>query len=440
MKLIKFGGKLLPLPMFGRIFFALIALTIAAAVMIGATFGAYQERVTAMTLAPVWAAVIKTEEQQPRPPATASELPRRELELNMRVSVFTGAPPAQAYSIASDRRTVALVDALAESGVSVIDTRLDDTSELPVTWLQVQPAQGEARWIGLTGGVQPSLFRARVWRMLGLLILFLLIAAWFTSRWVVRPMARLSQQVDAIGRGEVPTEGVRGAREIERLGTALTSMARQRAAFDEQRRVMLMGVSHDLRSPLTRIRVAADLLDAEAPLRELIVRNVEHADAIIESFLSYVRTDAERVDDSVDLSSVAASAARLSDLPADRIRITPEVRVRGNATMLQRLIINLLDNALRHGAHPISLTVERSAGHAIVTVEDHGPGIVDPRRMLQPFERGDTSRSQGGAGLGLAIVARIVERHSGTLEIGRAGDTGTRVVVHLLLIQASPHH
>ena len=97
-----------------------------------------------------------------------------------------------------------MVDALAEAGISITDTRLDDTSELPVTWLQVKPSQGEARWIGLAGGVQPSLFRARVWSMLGLLILLSAIAAWFTSRWVVRPMARLSQQVDAIGRGEVP--------------------------------------------------------------------------------------------------------------------------------------------------------------------------------------------------------------------------------------------
>ncbi|MBC8118222.1 MAG: HAMP domain-containing protein [Burkholderiaceae bacterium] len=429
----KFKMKLLPLPMFGRIFIALIALTVSAAAMIGATFGDYQERVTAMTLAPMWAAAIKS--AQERQTGNQPEPPRHELELNMRVSVFAGPPPPQAYSIASDRRTVALVDALAESGISITDTRLDDTSELPVTWLQVKPPQGEARWIGLAGGVQPSLFRARVWRMLGLLILFLLIAAWFTSRWVVRPMARLSQQVDAIGRGEVPTEPVRGAREIERLGTALTTMARQRAVFDEQRRVMLMGVSHDLRSPLTRIRVAADLLDAQAPLRDLIVRNVEHADAIIESFLSYVRTDAERVDDRVDLSGVAGSAVRLADLPTQHIRIAPNAWVRGNATMLQRLIINLLDNAARHGAQPISFALECNAGQATLIVEDHGPGIADPKRMLQPFERGDASRSQAGAGLGLAIVSRIVERHAGTLEIGAAEPGGTRVTVRIPLIE-----
>jgi len=420
--------KLLPLPMFGRIFIALLVMTISALILIAATFSDYQERVTAQTLAPMWAAAIRTEQEQPG-------AQRRELDLRMRIDVLSGAPPPQAYSIARDRRTIALTDALALSGISVIDTRLDDTSELLVTWLQVQPSQGEARWVGLTGGVQPPSFRMRALAVLGVLILVITIAAWFTSRWVVRPMARLSTQVDAIGRGEVPTEVVRGTREIERLATALTTMARQRAAFDEQRRVMLLGVSHDLRSPLTRIRVAADLLEEKAPLRDLIVRNVEHADAIIESFLSYVRTDAEQVADDVDLSAVANSAARLAGLPAAQVRIAPKVFVSGNATLLQRMLTNLLDNAARHGAPPIllSLSVNRGEHQATLAVEDHGPGIVDAQRMLQPFERGDASRAQGGAGLGLAIVARIVERHEAALEIGTVGGGGTRVTVRLPL-------
>jgi len=222
---------------------------------------------------------------------------------------------------------------------------------------------------------------------------------------------------------------------MERLGAALTTMARQRAAFDEQRRVMLMGVSHDLRSPLTRIRVAADLLDAQTPLRELIVRNVEHADVIIESFLSYVRTDAEHVQDTVDLSAVAGSAARLAELPPAQMHVEPGVGVRGNATMLHRLISNLLDNAARHGAPPVSLSlaIDRRTRQALLVIEDHGPGIADAQRMMQPFERGDASRSQGGAGLGLAIVSRIVERHGGTVEASTAARGGTRILVRLPL-------
>ena len=159
----------------------------------------------------------------------------------------------------------------------------------------------------------------------------------------------------------------------------------------------------------------------------------EHAEAIIESFLSYVRTDSESVEDSVDFSALAASAARLAGLPTAQVRVAAGVHVRGNATMLQRLLGNLLDNAVRHGAPPvtISLTIDRGTRQAIVIVEDHGPGIVDPKRLLQPFERGDASRAQAGAGLGLAIVARIVERHAGTLAIEEVVGGGTRVIVRV---------
>ncbi len=152
-----------------------------------------------------------------------------------------------------------------------------------------------------------------------------------------------------------------------------------------------------------------------------------------------MRTDAEHVHDDVDLSGVANSAARLAGLAAAQVRIAPKVFVPGNATMLQRLLTNLLDNAARHGAPPIllSLAINRALGEAVVMVEDHGPGIVDAQRMLQPFERGDASRAQRGAGLGLAIVARIVERHAGTLDIGAVDGGGTRVTVRLPLAKAA---
>jgi signal transduction histidine kinase len=118
----------------------------------------------------------------------------------------------------------------------------------------------------------------------------------------------------------------------------------------------------------------------------------------------------------------------------------PKVMVRGSATMLQRMLMNLLDNAARHGAPPVSLalSVDRAKSEAVLAVQDHGPGVVDPKRMLQPFERGDESRAHGGAGLGLAIVARIVERHGGTLDIGAVETGGTRVTVRLPVARGAP--
>ena len=107
--------------------------------------------------------------------------------------------------------------------------------------------------------------------------------------------------------------------------------------------------------------------------------------------------------------------------------------------MLPRLFGNLLDNAVRHGAPPVtlSLMIDRGARQASVVVEDHGSGIVDPKRMLQPSERGDASRAQGGAGLGLAIVERIVERHAGTLAIEGVEGGGTRVTVKVPLVDGT---
>lgn len=420
-------GRLGPQPMFVRFFVALLLLTIFASVLFGAVVGQHQDRVTAATLAPLWAAAIDAELRE------RHAEPRAVRTVPARIDVRRGEPPPAAYSIADDPRVRALVQALAGEGVAITEVRLDDIADPPITWLRTQPAGGAlASWVGFEGGVQPALFRSRTVRALLALTLLMAVAAWLASRWVARPLTRLSRQVDAIGRGEVPAEPVRGAREVQHLAAALVTMAQQRAAFDAQRQVMLMGVSHDLRSPLARIRVAADLMNDEA-LRALIVRNVEHADALIDSFLTYVRTDAEPVDQPVDLGRLATAAARLAELPASAIDIEEGVVVRGNPTALQRLVVNLLDNARKHGAPPIALRVAREGAQALLVVSDHGPGIADPARMLQPFERGDVSRAQGGAGLGLAIVARIVARHGGHIDIETPAGGGARLCVRLPL-------
>ena len=250
---------------------------------------------------------------------------------------------------------------LRARGIAVREIRLDDSLDPPVTWLRVEGSDGASRWTGLVGGLQPSGFGRRLGLGLLALVAIALAVAAAMSRWVAAPLARLSAQVDGVARGEAPKVRVRGAREIERLGDAVAAMAERRLADEQRLRMMLLGVSHDLRSPLARIRVAADLLDgASAPLRETIVRSVVQADSIIESFLAYVRAGEESADESIDLTAIAAAAAEgvgatllLADGPA-------AVRVRGNATLLQRLVANLVDNAERHGARPIELEVRRA--------------------------------------------------------------------------------
>ena len=323
---------------------------------------------------------------------------------------------------------------LRARGIAVREIRLDDSLDPPVTWLRVEGSDGASRWTGLVGGLQPSGYGRRLGLGLLALVAIALAVAAAMSRWVAAPLARLSAQVDGVARGEAPKVRVRGAREIERLGDAVAAMAERRLADEQRLRMMLLGVSHDLRSPLARIRVAADLLDgASAPLRETIVRSVVQADSIIESFLAYVRAGEESADESIDLTAIAAAAAEgvgatllLADGPA-------AVRVRGNATLLQRLVANLVDNAERHGARPIELEVRRATDRdeALLRIADRGPGIVDPVRLRRAFERGDMARATQGAGLGLAIVDRIAERHGGSVEIEQRSGGGTVVSVWL---------
>ena len=215
-------------------------------------------------------------------------------------------------------------------------------------------------------------------------------------------------------------------------------MADRRNEADEQLRAMLLGVSHDLRSPLARIRVAADLLegdDAER-LRELIVRNVVEADSIIESFLAYIRAEAEvrRRDGRPRGGGAGRRRAGAAAAGAGRAR-GDAVEVRGDATLLQRLVANLIDNASRHGAPPVTVAVDRrpTAGIAVLASATPARASTIRQRLRRAFERGDPARSTQGAGLGLAIVDRIVERHGGSVAFERLGEGGATVRVRLPL-------
>jgi two-component system osmolarity sensor histidine kinase EnvZ len=411
--------------MFWRVFAAMVGTIVVGGWSFGSLFGVYQDRATAAALAPLWAEAVRTE-------AGASAATTRRVEIA--IGVRGGEPPSHSVDLTGDARMKAMASELAGRGVVVREIRLDDRLDPPVTWLRIDRGGGASRWAGIVGGLQPSGYGRRLGLGLLALVAIALVVAAAMSRWVALPLARLVGQIDGIARGAAPQARIRGAREIERLGDALRAMADRRFADEQRLRTMLLGVSHDLRSPLARIRLAADLLGEDAGrLRDTIVRNVGHADAIIDSFLAYVRAEEESADDEVDLADVARRAAQGAQLAAPPG--TAAVRVRGNATMLQRLVANLIDNAERHGAPPVTVEVfvDEKTRQAVLRVADRGPGIADPARLRRAFERGDAARGTQGAGLGLAIVDRIAERHGGSVEIASPGSVGTAVTIRLPL-------
>jgi two-component system osmolarity sensor histidine kinase EnvZ len=220
---------------------------------------------------------------------------------------------------------------------------------------------------------------------------------------------------------------------------------------ESDRAVILAGISHDLRTPLARMQLELEMAKLSTEAREGMQSDIAQMDAIIGQFLDYAKpTEAASfvpVDVSELLQDCAREAARMPDvkLTAD---IAPEVLVMANATDLRRVFNNIIENARRYGKTEggeiteidISCKIKlRGQGRrAVIELQDHGAGVPDEMvdQLLKPFTRMDTARGQAnGAGLGLAIVQRVVTRHNAELQVGKRDGGGLRIVIVMPLAE-----
>jgi two-component system, OmpR family, osmolarity sensor histidine kinase EnvZ len=207
--------------------------------------------------------------------------------------------------------------------------------------------------------------------------------------------------------------------------------------------LMLAGLSHDVRSPLTRIHLAAELLaepDTETrDLKQRILQNTKLLDRLVGSFADYIRAEQGALNEVVDVGAVAISVATSFGLYVDAVSIAGSPQVLSHGDLVRRALDNLVDNALRYGAEPVTVSVTSGSGCVRVMVANAGPAIdageID--RLRRPFERGQRHRGSPGTGLGLAIVERIARRHAGSLQIQPGAAGGTRVV---LMLGTDPNH
>jgi two-component system, OmpR family, osmolarity sensor histidine kinase EnvZ len=259
-----------------------------------------------------------------------------------------------------------------------------------------------------------------------------LLAAWQLQQ----PLRSLAQAVGRFGRGQ-PTPPVpeRGPRELRQLTHGFNQMVREVSQTENDRAVMLAGVAHDLKTPLARLRLRAEMMD-EPRMRDGVVRDVDSMAHIVDQFLVFAHDGADR-SEPAEVDQQCERAARTYRTVSPGVR-TVETRLNAGpdfvlpAATLDRIISNLLENAHAYGAPPVVLETSRGVQGWVLRVADHGAGIApaDLIKAARPFVRLDPARGGSGhSGLGLAIVERLVRRAGGECEIGNHQAGGLQVVM-----------
>lgn len=322
-------------------------------------------------------------------------------------------------------------------------------------------AQGDTRyWATLPSGGQTLAVGLSAERMasqpvlalLAVLVLGLVVSvvlAWLLARRVVAPLAQLVHAAEQMGQGQQPPAVTEtGPREVVALSRSFNLMATQVHELMTARTALLAGVSHDLRTPLARMRLALEML-ATSPSPSLLARldrDVQHMNQIIGNVLDLARGVAHEAATPVDVGVLLAEMARDHSTAACLVQVTLGAGATGVHRLpevsLRRALNNLLENALRYAPScPVELVCEPTAGGLHIGVLDRGPGIAPQlvAQMCQPFERADASRNPatGGTGLGLAIVLALAQAHGWQLQLLPRQGGGMAAWLHLS--PAQPH-
>lgn len=302
---------------------------------------------------------------------------------------------------------------------------------------------------------------------LSLVAIAVALATYPIIRKLTRRLERLQNGVEKWGEGDLSFRVPEGGQDevaflasrFNQAAQRVETLVKSQEALLASQKSLLANASHELRSPLARIRMGLELMGAPSSpaFKDEISRNITELDQLIEEILLASRLDAREADlgtvESVDLIGMAAEECARADAELDVHLVnqadgapqgeSPTLLVDGVSKLLRRVMRNLLENARRHAAGSITVTLGRTDGQAVIRVCDRGPGVPEDlrERIFEPFYRlPGASERDGGVGLGLSLVKSITIRHGGTVNCENRPDGGACFVIHLPLVSSLKRH
>ena len=264
-------------------------------------------------------------------------------------------------------------------------------------------------------------------------ILLIIIALIFLKN-QTKPLVKLAKAAERFGKGDYVNDfRASGALEIRKAAFEFDRMAKRINRHLNQRAEMLSGISHDLRTPLTRLKLQLEMLN-QKEISKKMSKDIDEMESMLDDYLQFAKTQSQETTSKIDLKNIfnlIESELNNSNL---KIIIKDNVELKGRPNALKRSFENIIQNGLIYGTN-VFVDINKSANRALITIEDDGPGIPEDqyKNVFKPFFRLDKSRSlnQSGVGLGLAIVEDIVNSHGGNIQLGKSKFNGLQVKISL---------
>ncbi|WP_163936557.1 two-component system sensor histidine kinase EnvZ [Paraferrimonas sp. SM1919] len=306
------------------------------------------------------------------------------------------------------------------------------TGEQYQVW--INPPQAPSVWlrIPLPGTSDSNISLLNLYLMLiGALSV---LGGWLFARQQTKPLRRLEKAAIDVSLGHYPAPiPLYGSTELEQVTRSFNQMSKSMKQLEQDRQLLMAGISHDLRTPLTRIRLATEMMVEEDYLKDGIVHDIEDMDEIINQFIAYIRLDQGEILSQHNLSDLLQEMAQAEQNRFDQIELDLNTVAQSEIyeVAFKRLLNNLVENAYRYGNGWLRLSCWQDADSISISIEDNGPGIPekDIEGLFEPFARGDQARGTGGSGLGLAIIKKIAAMHNAVVKLTNRAEGGIKAEI-----------